>query len=448
MTAARTDLPRTAVNGYAAGTITGGIYATLPGLLLLPYLTDVVGIDTALAGTLVLLPGALIVAATPVVGRMTDRSTDPARARQRWVLCSGLALAVLLSGTFLTPFPVGSAAQAAFVVALLVAGGLAYASYQGPYMAVAAEIVDREDQRTRLMARRVLVLAVTILLVGAAAPAIIKEIGGADGYRAVGLGSGLLMLVGVIWCVRRTPSALHPPPPAGPPSGTAWTAWTALRLPALRRLLINYALQGVATGSSLAGLIFVATYILHDVAEAGVVFVCLSVAAGLATPLWERVGARYGKIPGLVAGTLFCTAGNVGLLCVGRLPHPAVYALGAVVGVGYAAMQVFPMALLPDVTTAAATVTGTPAPAGLFAGLWTSVETASVATGTQVFAAVLAFGGYSAAVAGHPVAQSDDALTAMVVGFAALPALLMAASLVPLIRYRLPEPAVPLNPPV
>ncbi|HEX6872687.1 MAG TPA: MFS transporter, partial [Micromonosporaceae bacterium] len=44
--------------GYATGSLVTGAFGTVPGLLLLPYLTDTLGVAAGLAGLLVLLPKA------------------------------------------------------------------------------------------------------------------------------------------------------------------------------------------------------------------------------------------------------------------------------------------------------------------------------------------------------------------------------------------------------
>src|SRR4051794_41339048 len=51
-------LPRRVVAGYSLGSLVTGPFGTVPGLLLLPYLTDTLGIAAGVAGLLVVLPEA------------------------------------------------------------------------------------------------------------------------------------------------------------------------------------------------------------------------------------------------------------------------------------------------------------------------------------------------------------------------------------------------------
>ena len=51
-------LPRGVRAGYGLGSVATGAFGTVPGLLLLPYLTDTLGVAAAVAGVLVFVPKA------------------------------------------------------------------------------------------------------------------------------------------------------------------------------------------------------------------------------------------------------------------------------------------------------------------------------------------------------------------------------------------------------
>jgi Na+/melibiose symporter-like transporter len=116
-------------------------------------------------------------------------------------------------------------------------------------------------------------------------------------------------------------------------------------------------------------------------------------------------------------------------------PEAVLYAAVVLVGIGYAGCQVFPMAMLPDAAAVDARRTGSNR-AGVYTGVWTAGETLGLALGPGVFALVLALGGYRSSTSGD-VAQPDSALTAIVLGFSLLPALLTLVSLTWLTRYSL-----------
>ena len=76
--------------GLRLGSVATGAFGTVPGLLLLPYLTDTLGITAGVAGLVVFVPKAWDVLLNPVAGRISDRSSAaraapavPAQGRDR-----------------------------------------------------------------------------------------------------------------------------------------------------------------------------------------------------------------------------------------------------------------------------------------------------------------------------------------------------------------------------
>ncbi|MEI2671660.1 MAG: MFS transporter [Marmoricola sp.] len=82
------------------------------------------------------------------------------------------------------------------------------------------------------------------------------------------------------------------------------------------------------------------------------------------------------------------------------------------------------MAMLPDCAALDAARTGQNR-IGVYTGVWTAAETFGLALGPGVYAVVLASGGYASSTSGT-ITQSDSALNAIVIGFSALPAILVA----------------------
>ncbi len=116
------------------------------------------------------------------------------------------------------------------------------------------------------------------------------------------------------------------------------------------------------------------------------------------------------------------------------LPAVAVYLAVAVVGVGYAGAQMFPLAMLPDVAARDAARSGENR-TGVFTGVWTAGETLGLALGPGLYGLVLALGGYRSST-GATVQQPDAAVTAIALGFSLVPAVLVLVSLLLLRGYR------------
>lgn len=431
-----TELGRGVRAGYGMGSVATGAFGTVPGLMLLPYLTDALGVAAVLAGVIVFLPKAWDVVLNPIAGRISDRSESPLGPRRPFLIKAGAALAVCFALLFAGP-PLGSTVlDATYVVVLFLASATAYAFFQVPFVAMPAEITDSYTERTRLMAWRVALLALTILLAGASAPAIRDAIGGRDGYRAMGVAIAALILVGTLGAYFGTRRA-----PVGAVTAAGGSLGDQLRVVAASRdfrlLLTTFLVQALAIGSMLAGVDYVARYVLRDSGASTILFVSFVGPALLLTPAWSMVGARIGKKQGYVASSLFLAAGALLLVLAKGVPDVVVYLATAVVGVGYAGAQVFPLSMLPDTAAVDAARSGENR-AGVFTGIWTAGETLGLALGPGVFAVVLALGGYVSSTSGT-TAQPGSAVTAIVLGFSLLPTALFLLSLVWLTRYSLTE---------
>ncbi|WP_245155052.1 MFS transporter [Nocardioides sp. 1609] len=433
---ASAPLTRSVRVGYGMGSVATGAFGTVPGLMLLPYLTDTLGVAAVLAGLVVVLPKAWDVVLNPVAGRISDRTVDPRGARRPWLLRAGIALAAGFALLFAGPDMDSRLLETTWVLVVFLACASAYAFFQVPFVAMPAEITHDYAERTRLMTWRVAILAFTILLAGATAPVIRDAVGGRDGYRVMGLVMAALILVGVVGAYRGTRRA-----PIGAVDPGPGTLRDQLRIVAgardFRLLLTTFVLQALATGCMLAGVDYLAGDVLGRDGSATVLFVCFVGPALLLTPAWSAIGARVGKRRAYLAASLVLALGAAVAATAQVAPAAAVFAAVALVGVGYAGCQVFPLAMLPDVAAADAHTTGENR-TGVYTGVWTAGETLGLALGPGLFALVLALGDYRSGTTGD-VAQPDSAVTAITLGFSLLPAVLVVASLWWLARYRLDE---------
>src|SRR6478735_12591548 len=244
-------LPTRVRLGYGSGSVATGAFGTVPGLMLLPYLTDSLGIAALAAGLIVLLPKAWDVVLNPIAGRISDRTEDPRGPRRPWLLRAGLPLAGCCALLFAAP-EMATGLEALWVLVLFLGCATAYAFFQVPYVAMPAEITASYDERTRLMTWRVTILAFTIMLAGATAPAIRDAVGGRDGYRVMGVAMAAIILVGVVSAYLGTRSV-----PATAPQPGAGTLREQLRIVAeardFRWLLTTFVVQALAVGCMLAG---------------------------------------------------------------------------------------------------------------------------------------------------------------------------------------------------
>jgi Na+/melibiose symporter-like transporter len=434
----RDRLTRAQTAGYAAGSVGTGGFGTLPGLVLAYYLTDTLGVAAALAAVVVLLPKVWDVLIDPAIGASSDSELARRGSRHRLMALGALTLPAGFIGMFAVPSGLSSGAAAVWVGVAFVLATTSFSLFQVPYIAAPADLTNDYTERTRMMAWRVGVLALAILAFGAGAPGVRDALGGGrPGYLVMAVVSGVVVSSGMLATVaslRGHDSHVGRTVSTGA-SPSLRAGLDAIReLPRYRSLLVVFVLQALATGIILAAAQYVATYLLGSQSMVSVLFAAVVAPALVVMPAWKRYAAARGKRTAYLASSwLFVVA------CVAQVPALAlgwtwlsVLAL-AVGGVAYAGMQLFPLAMLPDVIEEAGRARG-----GAMSGVWTALETAGLALGPGVVLLMLALGGFVSST-GDPVAQPRGAQVAMALAFTLVPALLAVVSIAALRRYVEPE---------
>ncbi|MDX6268636.1 MAG: hypothetical protein QOD70_3376 [Frankiales bacterium] len=69
-------LSRKLTVSYGAGAIGNGVFVTVPGLLLLFYMTNILGVGAGLASAALFVPKLWDAVANPLMGGISDRSTN------------------------------------------------------------------------------------------------------------------------------------------------------------------------------------------------------------------------------------------------------------------------------------------------------------------------------------------------------------------------------------
>jgi Na+/melibiose symporter-like transporter len=441
--AERALLTRNTVARYAIGSLGTGGFATLPGLVLVYYLTDTLGVAALAAGILVTAAKVWDVIIDPVIGARSDRALHRTGSRRGLMAAGAMGLPIFFIVTFAVPAGTPPVLAGVWVFIAFLVTATAFSFFQVPYIALPAELAEGYDQRTRLLTWRVVVLTFAILLFGAGGPAI-RDLLPHDPYAgyllmavfaAVVIGAGML----ISSFVAPRSNALDPVDAVPRVSLRAhYTAGIAAlrRSQPFRALLLAFLLQGMATGEMLAAANYVATHVLHSQDAVTLLFVALIAPALIVTPLWGVLSRRIGKERGFLFASVLFGVAALSMVALAWAPGAWVYLPVAACGAGYAGMQSLPMAMLPDVISHDAERNG-PGRAGVFGGMWTAGETTGMALGATVLSIVLAATGYVASAGTERVVQQPEAVFGVVLSFSVVPAVLIALSIIPIIRYRL-----------
>src|SRR5690606_23352582 len=152
------------------GSLGTGGFATLPGLVLVYYLTDTLGLGALVAGLVVTGAKVWDVLIDPIIGSRSDHSLGTTGSRRRFMVLGGALLPVFFLLTFAVPAGANALLSALWVLFAFLACATAFSLFQVPYIALPAELAPGYHDRTRLLTWRVVVLTIAILLFGAGGP--------------------------------------------------------------------------------------------------------------------------------------------------------------------------------------------------------------------------------------------------------------------------------------
>jgi len=431
-------LPLRTLVPFAAGSVGMGIWVTVPGIFLLYFLTDVLAVPPSTAGIALLLPNVADIVTHPWVGRISDTGLVGTGHRRRLML-AGCVVALAFVALFAVPSDLHGTTAAIWVAVTLVAGNLLYSLYQVSYLATPADLGIGYHERTRLMGYRNVVITVSVLLAGVAAPVVVGDEPGVGDYTrmALLLGSVMLaaMLVGITGVARlnrAAPGTLADPEHRG-------GLLVALRDRQFRALTASYLTVAITMNLVLAAMPYFAEYEMGRSSLTTVLIAAFMAPAVLTTPLWVLVARRFGKHRSLIVAQTAFVAGSLVLALGAAAGLHLVIAAVAVLGVSFAAMQLMPLSMVPDVIADAGPAGA--ASAGSYTGVWTAAEATGGALGPYVYSACLAVGGFAASTAGEHATQPPGALAAVRYGFTLVPAALMTIAIALQCRYTLDKGA-------
>jgi GPH family glycoside/pentoside/hexuronide:cation symporter len=418
--------------GYGVGSFCTATFSAIPGLLLLFYMTNILAVPAWLAGVVVFAPKAWDLIINPLVGQWSDRTVSRWGPRRPWMLAGSIILPVAFALTFAGP-PLTGTPAALFVGAFFLIAATGYALYEVPYKVMPSEMTDDYHERTSLLQWRMIFVALSVALSGIIAPAIAAH--SLDGYRSMGIIFAVVLFVAMIASFFGTARA--PLTGSSEPEANLRAQLAAARAsrPFLWLLGLSSA-QTLSAGVMLAGAPYFASYIVKDPAATSTLFAALVGPMLITMPLWVWLARKMDKRGAMIlAGALFLT----GALLTGLTPvFGALYAhlTTVIVGVGYAGLTLLQFSMLADVIAHDSATSGKRR-GGVFTGLWTAVESAVSALGALVVGAVLATGGFISSDPEHPVTQPGSALTAIVVGQAIIPAVIIFIGILMTLKYHL-----------
>ena len=210
-------LPRSVALSYSVGAVGTGVFSTVPGLLLLYYLTEVVGVAAGLAALVLLVPKLWDAALNPVVGTLSDRTSTRWGGRRPYLLAGAIVAPLAFALLFSAPDLGSPNRTALYIGAVYLVAMTGYALFQVPWVAMPAEMTSDYHERTRLMSSRMVLLTLGILIGGAGAPLLSGgKQGGRSGYALMSVVVAVVLAAALLTAWRGTRTAAFSPPDTSP----------------------------------------------------------------------------------------------------------------------------------------------------------------------------------------------------------------------------------------
>ncbi|TMS00736.1 MFS transporter [Nonomuraea basaltis] len=437
-------VPRGVRLGYGVGSFCTATVNAVPGLLLLYYMTNFLAVPAWLAGVVVTAPKVWDLIINPLVGRWSDRTVSRWGPRRPWLLAGACTLPIAFFLVFAGP-PLTGAPAAAYVGLCFLATATAYALFEVPYKAMPGEMTHDYHERTSLLQWRMVFIGVATAISGVLAPAIANsegENGTLGSYRVMAVTIAVILfaaMLGSFFGTARAPMTGAPEADRG-----GWREQFAAikgNRPFLW-LTVLACTQMLAVSMMLAAAPYFATYTLGTPQATQTLFAALVGPILLTMPLWVRLARRFDKRGAMILAALLFGGGTTATMATPLFGAVWAHLTILLVGVGYAGVQLMQFSMLADVIAADAAKTGKRR-AGVLTGLWTAIENAVSSSGALIFGVILSIGGFIESEPSKPVQQPDSAVTAVLIGQTMVPALIILASVLISMKYRLTPPVAP-----
>ena len=183
--------------GYGAGDIAGNVVYALLAAFVMIYLTDTVGLNAGIVGTLIAVSKIFDGISDVFFGAMIDKTKSKMGKARPWMLYGYFGCAVCLVAIFCIPVDMGQKAQYAwFFIAYTLLNAGFYTANNIAYSALTALITKNNSERVQMGSIRFMFAFGTSMLIQAITVGFVAKLGrGAAAWRTVAI---IYAIIGVI----------------------------------------------------------------------------------------------------------------------------------------------------------------------------------------------------------------------------------------------------------
>jgi oligogalacturonide transporter len=424
--------------GFGVGDIYGGGSMMIIGFYYLYFLTDVVLLTPALAGTVILISKVWDAITDPIMGVISDR-TRTRFGRRRPYFLAGIVLIFL--SFFAMWYPIDFSKELHRFIYVLVA----YVFFSSvitmvmiPYNALVPELTPDYNERTSLTSFRIFFSGFSSLVCAVVPWEIVKafkpNVG--TGFIVMAVAFGLffaLPFIATFLTTRERPEFQQD----AVPFSFKRTFIEPFKTPTFVSVLLMYLFAFVAMDMVMSVIIYFMTYYLGKQDLTNYVLGVLLVVQLAVIPLYYLLSKRVGKKAAYMGAVIIWVCSMTLSFAIG--PDSAswlIYLFGALVGAGTGGVVIMIYSIFPDIPDVDELYSGTRRE-GLYSGMFTFMRKLSSATGLFIISAVIGWAGYRAPIDGVQQIQTDQFTLVLRIIFVAVPAVLLALCLISALFFSL-----------
>lgn len=182
--------------GYGSGDLASNLSYGLVSSFVLIYLTETVGLNSGIVGTLIMISKLLDGISDICFGTLIDRTKSKMGKARPWMLFSQIGVSVLLIMVFSTPALSAAAQYAYFFVVYTLLNAVFYTANNIAYSSLTSLTTKNGDERVQLGSIRFIFSLITNILVATATVKLTVGFGGgATGWRMVAIIYAVIALI-------------------------------------------------------------------------------------------------------------------------------------------------------------------------------------------------------------------------------------------------------------
>jgi len=431
--------------GFGLGDLFGGGSMVVVGFFYLYFLTDVILISPALAGTVFLVSKCWDAVSDPIMGIISDR-TRTRFGRRRPYFLAGVILIFL--AFFLMWYPINFQQEIHRFIYVLIAYvffSTVWTIVMIPYFSLSSELTTNYNERTSLVTVRVFFSHFSSLVCAVVPLEIVRQFPDErTGYMAMAITVGLFFALPyiVVFLSTRERKEFQKKPQ---PFNIQKSFISPFRTPTFVNVLFIYLFSFVTMDVVMSIIMYFMTYYMKRSGETSFVLGTLCILQIVALPIFWFISKKTSKKTSLMVGAVLMLIVMSASFLITPDGHAMIlYFFAALIGLGTGGVIVMIYSIFPDVPDVDELYSGI-RQEGIYSGLLTFMRKLGSALGIFIVSQFLSLAGYK-----KPIEQTVDGVSKLVkqqqtpeflmilkLVFALVPVVFLSICIFNLVRYRL-----------